>query len=230
MANEKDLPLRPSKAPNLPIGPVAYSQQYTDQINNALRLYFAQIDNDWTALLGRAGAKYLEAPHIAASDTTDQYAGGNDTPTQVLWNNLDSGLGFTLNLDGTATADQSGIYKIDYSLQIANTANTSHDVYVWLEVTNGGTVQVPRSASKFSLPARKSSGEPSFLVAYSSVTFKMHAGDRLALWWATDLAYNPVGPVDGVYMECIPAQTTPYNHPEVPSAIGSIVFVSAVPT
>jgi hypothetical protein len=37
--------LIPSKAPNLPIAPVDYSQQYQDQLNNALRLYFAQVDN-----------------------------------------------------------------------------------------------------------------------------------------------------------------------------------------
>lgn len=38
-------PLRPSKAPNLPIAPVDYDQQYVDQLSNALRLYFAQVDN-----------------------------------------------------------------------------------------------------------------------------------------------------------------------------------------
>lgn len=227
MANEKDLPLRPSKAPNLPIGPVAYSQQYTDQVNNALRLYFSQIDNDWAALLGRVGGKFLQFPHISAADTTDQYADGNNDPTIVKWNVLESGLGFTLNVDGTATANQSGIYKIDYSLQFANTANLATDVYVWLEVTNGGTHQVPRSTSKFTLPARKSAGVSSYTVAYSSVTYPMNAGDRVALWWATELAYNPVGPVNGVYMEYIAAQTSPYAHPENPSAVGSIVFVSA---
>ena len=34
-----------TKAPNLPISPVDYTQQYQDQVLNALRLYFAQIDN-----------------------------------------------------------------------------------------------------------------------------------------------------------------------------------------
>ena len=34
-----------SQAPNLPIAPVDYSQQYQDQLNNALRLYFNQVDN-----------------------------------------------------------------------------------------------------------------------------------------------------------------------------------------
>ena len=34
-----------TRSPNLPIAPVEYSQQYQDQLNNVLRLYFAQLDN-----------------------------------------------------------------------------------------------------------------------------------------------------------------------------------------
>jgi hypothetical protein len=34
-----------TKSPNLPIAPVEYDQQYQDQLNNVLRLYFAQLDN-----------------------------------------------------------------------------------------------------------------------------------------------------------------------------------------
>ena len=41
----KNIVLQSTKAPNLPIGPVDYSQQYQDQFGNALRLYFSQIDN-----------------------------------------------------------------------------------------------------------------------------------------------------------------------------------------
>ena len=37
--------LRPSKAPNLPVAPTEYDQRYVDQLTNALRLYFTQIDN-----------------------------------------------------------------------------------------------------------------------------------------------------------------------------------------
>jgi hypothetical protein len=39
------IPLRPSKAPNLLVAPIVYDQRYIDQLNNALRLYFNQIDN-----------------------------------------------------------------------------------------------------------------------------------------------------------------------------------------
>jgi len=34
-----------TRSPNLPIAPVEYNQQYQDELNNVLRLYFAQLDN-----------------------------------------------------------------------------------------------------------------------------------------------------------------------------------------
>jgi hypothetical protein len=34
-----------TRSPNLPIAPVEYDQQYQDQLNNVLRLYFSQLDN-----------------------------------------------------------------------------------------------------------------------------------------------------------------------------------------
>jgi len=218
--------LRSTKSPNLPIAPAEYEPRLHEQFTNILRLYFSQIDNVTGGLLGTDGGQYLQNPHIAAQDTTDQYAGGNNTPTKVLWNTLDSGSGFTLNVDSTATAAQSGVYKIDFSIQFSNTANAAHDGYVWLRVNN---VDVAGSSSKFTLPARKSAGVPSYLVGYSSVTFSIQAGDSVALWWATDQAYNPVGPVDGVYLEHENAQTVPYPKPSNPSVIGSIVFVSRLP-
>lgn len=212
--------------PNFPNGGNDYEQRYQNELNNILRLFLQREREALASLTGVLGGQYLENPHIAASDTTDQYAAGNNVATLVLWNNLDSGAGFTLNPNSTATPAQTGVYKIDYSLQFVNTNNIAHDVYVWLRI-NGD--DVPRSTSKFTIPARKSAGVYAFSVAYSSVTFTIEASDAVSLYWATDQAYNPVGPVDGVYMEYIPAQTVPYAHPEAPSAIGSITFVSRLP-
>jgi len=52
--------LIPLKAPNLPIAPVDYSQQYQDQLNNALRLYFNQIDNFGLGVSGGAGGFFFK--------------------------------------------------------------------------------------------------------------------------------------------------------------------------
>ena len=226
-----DLNLRPSKAHNLLVAPINYAQLYQDQLNNALRLYFNQVDNFSSTLLSPNGGHYLQFPHIAASDSTDQYATANNTPTVVNWDTLDSGSGFTLAPPGTATAEVSGVYKITYSAQLVNTANAPHDAVFWLKVDTGsGFVDVPNSATSFTIPARKSVGVPSYVAAYSEVTFSVNGGDKIELWWATDLAYNPVGPVDGVYIFHDTAQTTPYARPAIPSVIGSITFISRLPT
>lgn len=219
--------LRGTKAPNQPIAPVEYDQRFQDQFSNVLRLYFNQLDNFTGAISSTAGGGNLQFPYIAAEDNTEQYAAGDSVPTVVTWSNLVSGNGFTLNVDNTATALVSGVYKIDYSLQFANTDNTIHDVHVWLQV-NGSLVA--GSTSKFSLPARKSAGVYTYVVAYSSVVFEIEAGDAFKLWWETSKAYNPTGPVDGVYMDYIPAQTVPHARPAAPSAVGSITFVSRLPT
>lgn len=217
--------IKATKAPNLPIPTIGYSQTYQESFSNALRLYFNTIDSFTTNINNPSGGSGFSFPHIAASDTTDQYATANNTPTKVKWNTLDYGLGFTLNPSYSATALNGGIYKIDYSLQYANTDNAAHDIVIWLRI-NG--VDVAGSTSKFTMPARKSAGVPSFLLAVSFVEFALDAGDYIELYWATDLAYNPVGPVNGVYMEYAPAQTVPYPHPSIPSAIGTITFVSRI--
>jgi hypothetical protein len=215
--------LRNVVAPNLPIASAQYSQQYTDEYSNVLRLYFNQLSN-LTSVISSVNSG-LTLSHIGASDSTDQYATANNTPTIVKWNTLDSGLGFTLNADNSATAQYSGIYKIDYSLQFANTANAAHDVDIWLRVNN---IDVPGSTSKVTLPARKSAGVPSYVLAVSFVVFKLNAGDIVKLYWATDKAFIVSPAADGVYMEYKPAQTSPFAHPSIPSAIGAISFMSSL--
>jgi hypothetical protein len=218
-----DIIIKSTKAPNLPIPTIAYSQTYQESFSNALRLYFNTLDAFTTNLSNVEGGSSLSFPHIAASDSTDQIAGGNDTPTAVNWNTLDSGLGWTLNSPGSATAGYSGVYKITYSLQFVNTANAIHNAVVWMKVNN---VNLANSSTEFSIPARKSAGVPSYVAGYSEVTFAINAGDEIELYWATDLAGNPTTPTDGVYIFHDAAQTVPYARPAIPSAIGSITFVS----
>ena len=228
------------RAPALPLPREQYDRQQMDQLINALRLYFNKLDsltpqqaNSYRADEFFGGVFYgdgygLKLPHIAASDSTDQIATGDNTPTVVKWNTLDSGYEWTLNSPGSATADFPGVYKITYSLQFINTSNAIHYVDVWLKVN---TNDLANSTTKFFVPARKSSspGEEGYICAYSEVTFSVDAGDEIELYWATDLAGNPTTPTDGVYMFHDAASASPYNRPAIPSAIGSITFVSALP-
>ena len=85
------------------------------------------------------------------------------------------------------------------------------------------------SSTIFSLPARKSAGISSYVCGYSEVVFALNAGDKIGLWWGTDTAATSGG-TTGVYIQYQAAQTSPMAYPSAPSAIGSITFVSALPT
>jgi hypothetical protein len=221
------VPLRPSKAPNLIVARPEYDMQQQELFKNQLRLYFNEIDNLTSALLSGTGGSSLSLPFIAASDTTDQITANADTPTVIKWNTLEAGSGFSLNAPGSATALVSGIYKITYSLQFVNTDNDIHNAAVWLKVNNA---DVPRSTTVFTLQARKSAGVFNFLCGYSEVVFSLEVGDVLELYWAADAAYRASPARNGIYIEALAAQTSPYVRPAVPSAIGSITFVSRTPT
>ena len=223
-------------APALPLPPRQYDAVSQNDLIRVLRLYF-NLNDKYTvnvildALNGGAGGNGITFPHIAASDSTDQRTTDN-TATVVNWNTLDSGYLWTLNSPGSATADVAGVYTIRYSLQFKNTDNAVHYVTVWLKTTtSSGTADVPNSATIFAVPARKSAspGEEGFLCAYSEATFTVAVGDEIELYWATNKA-NVVSPAaDGVYMFHDAAQTTPFARPAIPSAIGSITYVSAIP-
>jgi hypothetical protein len=223
LSNVSTQTLRPSKAPNLPIAPVEYSQLYQDQFGNVLRLYFNQIDNFSSSLGGPDGGKYMQFPHISAYDSTKQYALSNTTTT-VLWDTLVSNLGFTLNANSSATCQISGVYKIDYSLQFANNDNAIHAADVWLKI-NG--TNVTESATRFTLQARKSASLFNYVCGYSHATFEVAAGDVVTLVWASDKVATANGSSTGIFIDALPASASPYDRPSIPSAIGTIAFVSA---
>lgn len=222
----KVLPVLPSKAPSLPLAPVEYSQQYQNQYSNALRLYFTQIDNLAAGYATGTFGRSVKFPHIAAQYNGVQYASGDNTPTLVGWDTLDTAYGFTLNtVSGYAVPEYDGVYKIDYSLQFVNNDTVNeHDVVVWLRVDGD---DLAGSSSKFTLPKAKGSSNYSYVVAYSSVCFKIYAGQTIELMWGTDKAATSGG-TKGIYMYYEAAQTTPMAYPFIPSAIGSITFVSAL--
>lgn len=216
--------------PALPLPPEAYDTLSENNKNRVLRLYFnlldKYIDSLTTIINGGGTGLGLYMPHIAASDSTDQEASADNTPTVAVWDTLNSSYLWTLNAPGSATAQVAGVYKITYSLQFANTDNTQHDATVWLQ--NNG-VDITNSTTTFTLPARKSAGVPALNCGYSEVVFEVAEGDEIELYWATERAYI-TGVQDGVYMFADTAQASPYARPAIPSAIGSITWVSGVPT
>lgn len=64
MANTTNIIKNPA-VPNLPLAPVGYERAYQDQLNNVLRLYFNQLNNLNSVLIGSTGGAFLQFPNGA---------------------------------------------------------------------------------------------------------------------------------------------------------------------
>jgi len=80
-----------TKAPNLPIAPVEYNQQFQDQFNNVLRLYFNQLDNPGPSVMStqRNGTAVISALNFSEANATN--ARVVSLPTQADYANITVG-------------------------------------------------------------------------------------------------------------------------------------------
>ena len=208
-------PLLPPKAPALPFAPVQYAQKYQDDFANILRLYFGTLDNCITQLSNGTGSG-TTLPYGAFQDSTDQTAANTTTAYAVAFNTTDFSNGVTLSNTSRLNVTNPGLYNLQFSLQFKNTDNAEHDVDVWFR--KNGT-NIDNSNSRFFLPARKSSGDPSHLIAALNFFVDVAANDYIQIMWRPSNV--------AVSLEHYGTSTTP-DRPAIPSAIATLSFVSAI--
>jgi hypothetical protein len=217
MANVKQQLEVPS-IPSLGFAPEAYEKRYFAENNGALNGYFRKLISVLGALFGPRGGKFLNTPHGAFHDSTDQAAASTTAATVVTFNTTDISNGVTLSSSSRLNVADSGVFNIQFSIQLKNTTNDSHDVDIWFR--KNGT-NVDNSNSRYHPPARKSTGDPSHMIAALNFFIELDAGDYV------EIVYK-VGDV-GVTLEHFAASSTP-TRPAVPSAIATVSFVSNLPT
>ena len=127
----------PTKAPNLPIAPVDYTQQYQDQLNNALRLYFNQLDN------------FSQSSNAPAYGTTAQRPVSNAATNNILpvgYPYFDTTLGYPVYWSGSAwvnavpaTASVSSFSAGTTGLTPSSATTGAVTLAGTLAIANGGT-------------------------------------------------------------------------------------------
>lgn len=159
------------------------------------------------------------APYGAFQDTTDQTAAAIDVAYAVGLNTTDYTNGVYVSDTSRVNVRNEGIYNIQFSLQFKNTTNDAQDVDIWFR--KNGT-DVAGSDSRFGMPARKSTGSPSHLIAAINYFIELAANDYVQIMWrVSDI---------GVSMEHFNATSasagvTPAI-PAVPSAIVTVSYVA----
>lgn len=118
------------------------------------------------------------APYGQFLNTTDQVAPGTGATAVVKFDTSEFASGIYLTNDTHVNVRNKGLYNAQFSMQLVNYANSLEYADVWFRV-NG--VDIPRSASRFDLPVRKSSGVPSHLIGTVNTFLDMEAGDYIEL-------------------------------------------------
>ena len=204
--------------PSLPLGTEQYERRYQDQYSNVLRLYFNQLNNALSTLLGTTGGKYLRNPYGAFSSYSNQTATAN-TATLVTLSNTD--FSNTVSITSSKiTVENAGIYNLQFSIQFQNTDNQIQDISIWLR-QNG--VNIAGSTGYVSIPARKSAsaGEEAHEIIGWNYYVNMAAGDYIQIYWSTTLA--------AVTIKTYAASTGPIR-PSTASVVATLSFVSTLPT
>jgi len=214
MALNLDQQITPPTPPNLGAADVAYDQGFFTQSFGGLNTYFSKLTALFSALFGRRGGKWINNPYGAFQDSTDQTAANTTTAYAVTFDTTDFSNGVTLSNSSRLNVAQAGIYNLQFSIQFKNTTNDTQDVDVWFR--KNGT-NIDNSNSRFGMPARKSSGDPSHVIAALNFFVNLAANDYVEIMWR---------PSDiGVSIEHFAAGSTP-TRPAVPSAIATLSFVS----
>jgi hypothetical protein len=217
MANVKQQLESPS-IPSLGFPPEAYERRHFNENYGALNNYFRKVTTVLGSLFGPRGGKFMNTPHGAFQDSTDQVAANTTTAYAITFNTTDFSNGVTMASGSRITVADAGIWNLQFSIQLKNTTNDGQDVDIWFR--KNGT-NIDNSNSRFHLVARKGSGDPSHIIAALNFFVSMNSNDYIEIMWRTENT--------GVSIEHFGTSASP-TRPAVPSAIATMSFVSNLPT
>jgi hypothetical protein len=217
MANVKQQLETPSLSP-LGYPPEVYERRNLNENNGALNIFSRKLTSVLGSLFGPRGGKFMNNPHGAFQDSTDQTAANTTTAYAVTFNTTDFSNGVTIASNSRITVADSGIWNLQFSIQLKNTTNDGQDVDIWFR--KNGT-NIDNSNSRFHLVARKGTGDPSHIIAALNFFVSMNSNDYIEIMWRTENT--------GVSIEHFGTSASP-TRPAVPSAIVTMSFVSNLPT
>jgi len=210
--------LQTPATPDLPNPQESYDRLTVAQTNAALRTFFLKLTNALQSIASPRGGRFLNNPYGAFQDGTDQTAANTTTAYAITFDTTDFNNGVTLSNSSRLNVSQAGIYNIQFSVQFKNTTNDGQDVDIWFK--KNGT-NIDNSNSRFHLSQRKSSGDPSHLIAALNFFVSLAANDYVEIMW------RPTS--TSVSIEHFATSSTP-TRPAVPSVIATVSFVSNLST
>jgi hypothetical protein len=154
------------------------------------------------------------APYGCFTNNTDQTSPSVGSTAVVVYDSTEEASGVYLASSSRLYVRNYGIYNVQFSLQLVNNANDPQYADVWFRV-NG--TDVPRSASRFDIPARKSVGVPSHVIGTVNTFIEMQAGQYVEIAGTTSST--------DVALEHYVADTV-IPRPAIPAAIVTVQYIA----
>jgi hypothetical protein len=154
------------------------------------------------------------APYGSFSNNTDQTAPSVGSTAVVVYDTTEESSGVYLASSSRLYVRNYGIYNVQFSLQLVNKDNAPQFADIWFRV-NG--TDVPRSASRFDIPARKTSSDWGHVVGTVNIFVELQAGDYVEIAGTTSST--------DVALEHYPADAV-IPRPAIPAAIVTIQYIA----
>jgi len=165
--------------------------------------------------------RWLQLPYNQLSSSQNQTAASVAVAYALTLNTNEFPDGISIVSNSQITFAREGIYNVAYSIQFKNTNNSSEDIDIWLR--KNGT-DIANSNSRFSIPPRKSAGNPSHLIAVTPIMVDITAdGQYIEIMWRVS---NTAVSIEAFAAVTASPGVTPAI-PATPSVIIGVTHVSA---
>lgn len=178
---------------------------YDGRIGNESLLFFTPIS---------AAAFADSAPYGEFTRNTSQTVSSANTPAVIQFDTTEESNGVYLSNDSRLNVRNAGTYNVQFSIQLASLDNALQYADVWFR-KNGS--DIARSASRFDLPIRKSSTDPSHVIGTVNIFVDLAANDYVEV----------AGLVSSTNVSLVSyaASTTPAR-PVIPAVIVTVNYIS----
>jgi len=154
------------------------------------------------------------APYGCFTNNTDQTSPSVGSTAVVVYDTTEEASGVYLSNSSRLYVRNYGIYNVQFSIQLVNNNNAAQYADVWFRL-NG--TDVPRSASRFDIPARKSEGNPSHVIGTVNTFIEMQAGQYVEIAGTTSST--------DVALEHYAADLV-IPRPAIPAAITTVQYIA----
>jgi hypothetical protein len=145
------------------------------------------------------------------SDTTIQ-SGSANTAYSMKFDTTDFTLNTRIVSESRITVDNTGLYNLQFSAQLGNTANSTIDFDIWFAYTGSN---IPNSNTQVELT--KVPGTNGRRVAAWNFAIPIQAGDYIEIKWSCNAATGQI--------QAAPSASTP-TRPAIPSVIATLTQIA----